>query len=156
MKLSRIFIRFILNGCLVLTFQIAAGQSAEIHPLTFNNQLISNPMGQHEDFYCNPILLCGDPLNYDTFNLNTSGELKLTKGNPEAPEPRPIPFGIAIRRNGSLLDSPELHFLNQELYKIEIAEVLQFAKHGDHLIITPTRRVDWKAKRVIRLSGSGC
>jgi len=151
----RTFSIVIVTICSALTFQVSSGQSAEIHPLTLN-EFARSAMGQHENVYCNPILICGEPLNYNTFNLQTTGELVLINGNPEVSKPSMIPFTIVLRRNGLVLKSPELNFLNRELYEIEISKVLVFARLGDHLIINPTRLTDWKAKRIIKLSEPGC
>ena len=156
MTLPRIYLLVMVNFCLALTFQVSYGQSSEFHPLTLNNRFIRSAIGQNENIYCNPILLCGEPLNYNTFNLKTTGELVLINGNPEVSEPSKIPFTVQLRRKDSILKGPELNFLNQEFYEIEISEVLAFARHGDRLIINPTRQIDWKAKRIIKLSEPGC
>jgi hypothetical protein len=156
MSLQRIHLLVMVNICLALSFQVSYGQSSEFHPLTLNNWFIRSAIGQNENIYNNPIMLCGEPLNYNTFNITAKGELALVNGNPEVSEPSKIPFTVQLHRNGSVLKRPELDFLNQELYEIEISEVLAYARHGDHLIINPTRLIDWKAKRIIRLSEPGC
>ena len=121
-----------------------------------DNEFERSELGQGENIYCNPILLDGKPLNYNNFSLETKGELSLVSGDPNVTTPVRIPFYLQIRRNGYIVQSFELYFLNQELYEIEISKVLLYARQGDHLIINPTRQQDWKAKRVIKLIDSDC
>jgi len=146
--------------CIILVFaltdQISYGQGSEIHLTMLSNEFNSSEIGSLENIHCNPILLSGKPLDYETFNLDSKGKLILVKGNPTTPEATAIPFYIQLRRHGSIVRTGELMFLNYELFEIEISKVLFYAKLGDHLIINPTRPRDWKAKRIIKLIEPDC
>lgn len=62
-------------------------------------------------------------------------------------------FKVSLRREGELVKDPKLPFLNRPVYEVELADVLARARPGDHLVIDPLDRSDWRAKRVIAL---GC
>lgn len=128
-----------------------------------DNELERNAIGQNTGIHCNPLLLDGQSLDYDTFTINSSGELTVIKGeysdfdqtapnyNPRSPEFIKIPFTVRLRRDGKILESEGMDFLNREGYKIEISKVLAFGKPGDQLIINPANKEDWKAKRILKL-----
>ena len=108
------------------------------------------------EVYCNPLLLNGKPLDYEQFNLNSTGELTLVLGNPEGPNPERIPFYVQLRRREGLNQLADLNYLNQSVYSLEVSRVLSNASSGDLLIITPTNPVDWKAKRILLIKGNNC
>jgi hypothetical protein len=120
-----------------------------------DNELQCNKIGQDANFYTNPLQINGLMLDYDTFDLTTKGVLTVVKGNPATKEAQAIPFTISIRRNGKVLKDKNKAFLNKTLYKIDLSEIFPFNEHGDILIINPTRKADWKAKRLLKLLG-GC
>jgi hypothetical protein len=103
----------------------------------------------------NPLLVDGKALDYGAFDLNTKGMLSLVNGQAETKNAQNIPFYVAIRRNGEIIEDKKMSFLNKELYKINLSDIFSFCKDGDLLIIKPARAEDWMAKRILKLLG-GC
>lgn len=137
------------EGVLNLPDRIAKAKS-----IMLDNELEPNEEGRDANFYNNPLVLDGKPLEYADFSLRSKGALAVVKGNPESPDATAIPFQVYLRRNGTIVclgkSDPK-----REVTAVEISEVLKHAKNGDHLIIAPARKSDWKAKRII-LVFDGC
>lgn len=112
------------------------------------NELTPNPEGHDAQFYCNPLLLDGKPLDYTKFSLDRKGKLAVVEGDPESPNTTKIPFRVYLRREGAVLGQGEN---GPEVSEIEVSEILMFAQPDDYLIIAPVRSRDWKAKRIIKL-----
>ena len=150
-----LLLSFVLNVC------IASGQSlASFYRSNSNekgkevvqdNEFERGEIGQAESIFCNPLLLDGHLLNYGNFTINTKGELELIKGEPGSSESTKIPFFILLRRDGEIIENKSMEFLHKQLYEIEISTVLAFSQPGDQLIITPVNKVDWKAKRILKI-----
>jgi len=117
-----------------------------------DNEFERSEIGRAENIYCNPLILDGHPLDYANFTIHTRGVLALTIGNPASPGSAKIPFFIRLRRDGKILNNPNMDFLDKRLSAIEISTVLAFSLPGDHLIITPVNNVDWKAKRILKIA----
>jgi hypothetical protein len=106
------------------------------------------------NFFCNPLVLNNEALDYDRFALDSKGELTLIKGsNGKVIE---IPFNIYLRRNGKIVRLPNDKGFSPVYFEFELSEILKFAKEGDQLIIEPTNKEDWQAKRILKLVKSGC
>ena len=147
--LSSLSIMFILS--------LGFGQKTVLAPPHQDNELQRNVVGQTENFHCNPFLLDGQPLDYDTFNINSTGELIMVNGDPKNPNSERVPFSVQLRKNGSYLQIPDLrNYLVQSVFSLEVSKVLADANSGDLLVITPTRQQDWKAKRIIKIKNAGC
>jgi len=116
-----------------------------------NNEFERSEIGQSENIYCNPLLLDGRLLDYGNFTIATRGELELIKGDPASSGSTKIPFFIRLRRDDKIINNKHMDFLDKQLYEIEISTVLAFSKPGDQLIITPVNKVDWKAKRILKI-----
>lgn len=116
-----------------------------------NNEHNRSTLGRNADIYCNPLMLDGKPLDYNTFGIKSSGIFALKAGDPNSPQAISIPFFITIRRNGQLLHNDQMFFNAQELFSIEISSVLAFTKPGDQLIIEPLSPEYWKAKRILKI-----
>jgi len=127
-----------------------------IIPDMLDNEFQRSELGQGEDIHCNPILLDGVSLNYQTFGLDSKGVLKLVSGDPNAPNLVQILFYIQLRRNDTVVQVSDWNFSSRSLYEVEISKVLMYARQGDHLIINPTHRKDWKAKRILKLTNPDC
>jgi hypothetical protein len=106
------------------------------------------------DFYCNPLLLNGKMLDYNTFTLESKGTLSVVKGNPSDSKAEKIPFTIMVRREGKIITTIDVSA--KELYEIDIAKVFTTAKSGDQLIVDPVNPKDSKAKRILKLLYWGC
>ncbi len=120
-----------------------------------DNELEPQKVGQNENIYSNPLLLNGKTLDYGSFTMSSRGLLSVAKGNPQSAEATLIPFYVSIRRNGTIVESKKMLFLNKPHNKINLSEVFPFCKDGDLLIIKPVRAEDWKAKRILKLL-DGC
>ena len=70
------------------------------------------------------------------------------KGKPTSPEAIKIPFRVYLRRNGMIVYEKKSA---TKFTQIEISEVLVLSKVGDQIIINPTEKVDFKAKRIINV-----
>ena len=120
-----------------------------------DNEFVPHNIGQDANFYANPLLIDGKPLDYSQFSWGSTGELSVVKGNPESKESERIPFYVSIRRNGEIIVDKKMPFLDKALYKVNLSDLQPFSRPDDVLIINPVRREDWKAKRILKLIG-GC
>lgn len=108
-----------------------------------------NEEGKNTSIYANPVLLNGQPLDYSKFSLKSTGLLTLMKGNPISAEAVKIPFRLYLRRNGMIVYEKKMGSTN--LAEVEISEILALSKSGDQLIINPTEKANFKAKRIINV-----
>ncbi len=138
---------------LIFTVNLSYGQfSIDKSKLVMqDNEIQRNQAGQDANFFCNPITLNGQVLDYSNFNIRSQGQLSVVTGDPKSPGASKVPFYIALRRNGKIIKETKMGFLNQQIYSIDIAKVLSFSKPGDELIITPANKTDWKAKRILKI-----
>ena len=145
----------------VLTIGIANGQSLtsfytlnsneKAKEVMQNNEFERGEIRPAENIHCNPLLLDGHSLDYGAFTINSRGVLALITGEPESAGSAKIPFSIQLRRVGKIIEDQSMDFLHRQLYGIEISTVLAFSRPGDQLIITPVNKVDWKAKRILKI-----
>ncbi len=122
--------------------------------IMLDNEIEPGGEGLNTNFYGNPLLLNGSPLDYADFSINSRGILTLVEGNPESPDAKKVPFRIYLRREGVVILQGKSD-TRREVTEIELAEVLAEAKPNDHLIIVPVRKSDRKAKRIL-LVFDGC
>jgi bla regulator protein blaR1 len=123
-------------------------QRAEAVKANEDPELERNAEGGETPIYANPILLNGQPLDYSTFSIKSKGTLTLMKGKPTSSEAIKIPFRVYLRRNGVIVYEKKSA---SKLTQIEISEVLALSKAGDQIIINPTEKADYKAKRIINV-----
>jgi hypothetical protein len=107
-------------------------------------------------FLVNPLMLDGEPLDYSIFGLRSKGELTLAKEATTTAQLTQIPFYMYLRRNGKKVFIPGKESPGSKQIKIEISEILNYAKPGDQLIIEPARKEDGPAKRILKLLENGC
>ncbi len=100
-------------------------------------------------FFCNPLLLNGQSIDFSNFRISSKGVLRMMHGEPESKAATPVKFKICLRRNGLKVESKQIKFLDKELLYVEISEVLAYSRPGDHLIIKPVNKEDWRAKRIL-------
>jgi len=154
-KIPLVLLSFGLSVCFSdgqgLTSFYALTSNEKTKEVLQNNEFERSEIGQSENIYCNPLLLDGRLLDYRNFTITTRGKLELSKGEPESSGSTKIPFFIRLRRDDKIIDNKNMDFLHKELYKIEISNVLAFSQPGDQLIITPVNKVDWKAKRILKI-----
>ena len=144
---------------LVVMFIISLGfgQDHQPTPKYQNNELERSVVGQTEDIHCNPILLNGQPLDYDNFTLESTGELTIVTGDPSQPDSQRIPFSVQLKSDGSVGQITDLkNYLVHSVVSLDVSEILENAKGGDLLIITPALPQHWKAKRIIQIKNSNC
>lgn len=108
-----------------------------------------NEEGKNTSIYANPLLLNGQPFDYTSFSIKSKGVLTVMKGKPTSPEAVKIPFRLYLRRNGMIVYEKKSSDL--KLTQVEVSEVLALSKLGDELIINPTEKADFKAKRIINI-----
>jgi hypothetical protein len=140
------------QGCF---YVIKAPDSERAKKVMQDNELVARARSTG-NFYCNPLVLNGKPLDYGGFSRQSKGELTLIKGAPFTALNTQIPFYVYLRRNGVLIKLPG-EALSGKRLKIEISTILKFSKTGDELIIEPANADDWQAKRILKLlEADGC
>jgi hypothetical protein len=123
-------------------------QRAEAVMANEDPELERNDEGRETPIYANPILLNGQPIDYASFSIKSKGTLTLMKGKPTSSEAVKIPFRVYLRRNGVIVYEKKSA---SKLTQVEISEVLALSKAGDQIIINPTEKADYKAKRIINV-----
>ena len=144
---------------LVVVFIISLGFGQDNSTATHyqDNEFERNVVGQTEDIHCNPILLNGQPLDYETFNLESTGELTMVIGDPNHPDSQKIQFSVQLKSDGSVGQISDLkNYLVHSVMSLDVSKVLLSAKGGDMLVITPSLPQYWKAKRIIKIKNSNC
>lgn len=107
-------------------------------------------------FFSNPLLLNGKPLDYSGFNTKSRGELTVIKGAAINRETIQVPFYVYLRRNGNKVLIPGKERSDPRQIKIDVSEILKYAKPGDQLVIEAVRKEDGPVKRILKLPGGGC
>ncbi len=156
---------FRLTGLLAMLFlAVRPTARAQVLWYTTTSIVLDNELGPDAsvptgDFYSNPLVLNGKPLDVTRFNIFSRGTLAMVKGNPESPFAEKIPFRIYLRRDGELITTGASNRL-QQVFSVEISEVLKLSEPGDHLIIEPVRKTDRPAKRILQvivvIGNDGC
>ncbi len=107
-------------------------------------------------FYDNPLMLDGKPLDYGDFNLQSQGELTVSKGAAITGKTTQVPFFVYLRRNGDKVLIPGREKPDPNHFKIDVSEILNHAEQGDHLVIEAVNKEDGAVKRILKLLGAGC
>lgn len=107
-------------------------------------------------FLCNPLMLDGKPLDYGEFSLTSTGELTVIKGAATTEQTMEVPFYVYLIRNGNKVLIPGKERFEPNQIKIDITEILQHAKSGDHLVIEAVKKEDGSVKRILKLLNDGC
>lgn len=119
-----------------------------------DNEYISTGY-ERGDFYFNPLMLNGKPLDYNAFNLGSKGELTVIKGAAITGKTTPVPFYVYLRRDGNKVFIPGYGRSDISQDKVDISQILQYAKPGDQLVIEPVNKEDGPVKRILKLV-DGC
>ena len=131
-------------------------QKSDALAIMLDNEYEKNDLSNTGSFYCNPLVLNQKTLDYSNFSIASKGVLKIATGNPNSMESESIPFSVCLRRDGKIINNGWSN-ASKEVLSVEIEKVLKMAKPMDHLIINPTRKKDWKAKRILLvLEKGGC
>ncbi len=150
---SRTFAQDFFNFNAILKAQLAKQERAK--EVMQDNEYAST--GYEEGiFLCNPLLLNGKPLDYGEFNLQSKGELTVSKGAATNGQTTEIPFYVYLRRNGNEVLIPGKERSAPEQINIEISEILRHAAPGDQLVIEAVNKEDGLVKRILKLLGGGC
>jgi hypothetical protein len=107
------------------------------------------------NFYCNPLLLNGKPLDYSAFNVESKGELTVIKGAAITGITTQVSFYAYLRRDGNKVLIPGEKCSTGKT-KMDISEILQHAKPGDQLVIESVQKEDGHVKRILKLLNGGC
>ncbi|MCU0338931.1 MAG: hypothetical protein MUE30_03535 [Spirosomaceae bacterium] len=106
---------------------------------------------KNDNFYANPLLLNGRPLDLKTFSAASRGVLTFVKGDPYACNMPKVPFVIYLKRGDQIINEG-VSSSSYERTQVEIGPIMDIARFGDELIILPTRASDQHAKQVIQLT----
>ena len=107
-------------------------------------------------FFRNPLMLNEKPLDYNVFSLESKGELTVVKGAAINGQTTQVPFYVYLRRSGNKIIIPGKERPDPQQIKIDISEILRYAKRGDQLVIEAVRKEDGAVKRILKLLGGGC
>lgn len=107
-------------------------------------------------FFSNPLMLDGKPLDVGEFNLLSRGELTVSKGAVITGQTTQIPFYVYLRRNGNKVLIPGKEISDAAQIKIDISEILHYAKPGDHLVIEAVKKEDGPVKSILKVLNLGC
>lgn len=98
----------------------------------------------------NPLLINGEPINYEQFSLSSKGMLRMVVEDTNGKGNIVIPFRIYLKRDNKIVHLGSSN-ANNKLTEIEISQVLKFANLGDELVIEPVDKKFYTAKRVFLL-----
>lgn len=134
-------------GLLATVWPMDAFQLETTRLASYHNPVETRAM---VNFYANPLLLDGKPLDVTFFSTSSRGRLTVVAGNPAAEEATRIPFRVYLKRNGekmpySVVDS------DADAQAVDLDLVMAMAKAGDWLVIEPIREADAGARRTILL-----
>lgn len=110
------------------------------------------------NFYANPLLVNGLPLNYETFSLYSRGVLALVEGDPGSATYKPVQFRVMIRRAGTFIRQWPAS-VTASITSIQLEDLWPSARFGDELIVEPAGKLtepqtDSRQKRVIKLKAT--
>lgn len=108
------------------------------------------------NFFSNPLMLNGVPLDYSQFGLGSKGNLTVAKGSPITGNVTLVPFRVYLRRNGTKVVLPEKEKCDGGQIQIDISEILKFAVPDDQLVIEAVKKEDGAVKRILKLRERGC
>jgi hypothetical protein len=111
----------------------------------------------------NGITVNGQPLQFNTFYLYSSGVLALSQGQPQSSERTPVSFRVTLRRGRDVVRQWPSND-GAPLYSLQLDDVWPHAGIGDELVIesvgatgtTPKRIIKLSMFNWIRLPGKGC
>jgi hypothetical protein len=106
-------------------------------------------------FVDNPLMLNGQPLDYSEFNLQSAGELTVSKGAAITGQTTQVPFYVYLRRDGNKILIPGQETPDPTQIKIDISEILRYAEFGDQLVIEAVNKEDGAVKRILKIR-RGC
>jgi hypothetical protein len=121
-----------------------------------HNSEYTNTGYETGNFLSNPLRLNGKPLDYSDFGMESTGELTVIKEATIHGKTIQVPFYLYLRRDGNKVFIPGNERSDLTRVKINISEILRFAKHGDQLVIEAVRKEDGAVKRILKIPGRGC
>jgi hypothetical protein len=101
-------------------------------------------------FADNPLLINGQPLNYEYFSIGSKGILTMIIDDSKSKDSKTIPFKVYLRRDKKIVHLGG-YTSDRQLSEIEISEVLKFANLGDELVIEPVDKKYYTSTRVFFL-----
>lgn len=91
---------------------------------------------ENEKIISNPLLIDGQPINYEQFSLSSKGVITMITENTKGNGTMTIPFKVYLRRDNKIVYLGSSTSADK-LSEIEISKVLKFANLGDELVIEP-------------------
>lgn len=98
------------------------------------------------------LMLDGEALDHNKFNLSTRGKLSLVSGISGTNDSTALRFNIFLKRDGEFVPTV---FSNLVMDQAELEEVLKLAVTGDQILIVPFNMANWQSKLVLKLV-DGC
>ncbi|PWK27281.1 hypothetical protein LV89_01594 [Arcicella aurantiaca] len=105
---------------------------------------------ENEKIIYNPLLIDGQPINYEQFSLSSKGVITMITENTKGNGTMTIPFKVYLRRDNKIVYLGGSASTNT-LSEIEISKVLKFANLGDELVIEPVDKKFQTSGRVFFL-----
>jgi hypothetical protein len=105
---------------------------------------------QNSTFYYNPVTINGHLLVQETIDLTNRGVLAMVDGDPASRQAKPVAFRVYLQRNGGVVRKGPSSKIN-EVYSVQLADLLPFAHIGDELVVEPVRQTSKITRRIIKL-----
>jgi hypothetical protein len=105
---------------------------------------------ENEKIIYNPLLMDGEPINYEQFSLTSRGIITMIAEDSKSKKVMVIPFRIYLKRDNKIV------YLGgsasaDKLSEIEVSQILKFANLGDELVIEPIDKKFQTSTRVFFL-----
>ncbi|MES2516630.1 MAG: hypothetical protein V4585_00900 [Bacteroidota bacterium] len=105
---------------------------------------------ENEKIISNPLLIDGEPINYEQFSLTSRGIVTMIAEDSKSKKTMTIPFKIYLRRDNKIVHLGGSSSTDK-LSEIEISQILKFANLGDELVIEPIDKKFQTSTRVFFL-----
>lgn len=105
---------------------------------------------ENEKIIYNPLLIDGEPINYEQFSLTSRGIITMIAEDSKSKKVITIPFRIYLKRDNEIVHLGGSASADK-LAKIEVSQILKFANLGDELVIEPVDKKFQTSTRVFFL-----
>jgi hypothetical protein len=99
-----------------------------------------------DNFYYNPLMLNGMPMDITKLSVVSKGKLQVVQHGDN--ETMGVPFNIYLVRDGKIVDAAS-QACNRGVTEIELSLILKSAKGGDQLYIDPAGKSKAIGRRII-------
>lgn len=104
----------------------------------------------NEKIIYNPLLMDGEPINYEQFSLTSRGIITMIAEDSKSKKVMVIPFRIYLKRDNKIVHLGGSASADK-LSEIEVSQILKFANLGDELVIEPIDKKFQTSTRVFFL-----